>query len=269
MRLIAYPLRPKVMLRGLLAEPEGVSQKHLVVCVHGFERFTTAEKKFTVLSETLVKQGHTVLRIDAEGCGISDGTFETMTVAKQAQDLMNVINQLSTEEWSYSFVGHSLGACVIAECLSQISDLQRLRSLILFGPALDQAALRRYWFVISDMKQKDPACVVTWENHRAYLDEAAYQQDAALPIHQLKTHRLGPAYFQEVKDRDYTSLLQRVPQERILIVHGDQDPAVPISSVHLASQRLVISGGDHDLERPDWVEAWLPVVTRFVDQAVM
>lgn len=264
MRLIEYPLRPGVMLRGLLAEPSSSARRHLVVCVHGFERCATTEKKFTAISEALVERGHAVLRLDAEGCGISDGSFETMTVGQQAEQMGKVIDSLVSTDVLCSFIGHSLGACVVAEAL-QCLDPVRLGRVVLFGPALDQASLRRYWFVTAEMKKQDASALVTWEQYRTHLDEHAYQQDCALPIRLVKTHRLGDAYFQEVKDRDYSPLFKTIPAEQFLVVHGEQDTAVPLASVSVSSKRLIVPGGDHDLERPDWVESWLPTVVDFFE----
>ena len=78
-----------------------------------------------------------------------------------------------------------------------------------------------------------------------------------------KEHWLGNSYFLENLDQDYNNDLKKISQ-RIFVVHGDRDDKVPIKSNSI-KPNIVVSGGDHDLQRPDMIEQWLPQVIKFLN----
>lgn len=51
------------ILRGILALPNKEIHK-TIICLHGFERCSSTEKKFKTLSDSLVEKKAAVLRLD-------------------------------------------------------------------------------------------------------------------------------------------------------------------------------------------------------------
>jgi hypothetical protein len=61
--LLEMPNNKNQNLRGIISTPDNQIQGG-VICLHGFERCSTTEKKFKALSDSLVKKKIAVLRLD-------------------------------------------------------------------------------------------------------------------------------------------------------------------------------------------------------------
>lgn len=245
-------------LRGILHNAKGDA---LVVFLHGFERTSITEVKFKQLSDKLAIRGVSTLAFDLRGHGLSDGSFKDFTIAKSVQDLRFAIAQYTAIFKDIHFVGHSLGAAIIAEYFN-VEHVSNVKAVFL-APALNQRDLLRYWFVTQQMKSKDPSLKVTWDNYGDYLDEQSFVEDCQRTNKNTKAHTIGSAYFLENMERDYNDI--DLSANQILSIHGDLDIQVPLQSVsrHFTHQR-VIKKGNHDLERPDLIVQWLDLAVDFL-----
>lgn len=238
--------------------------KKSVLMLHGFERNSTAEKKFKRLADKLVENNVASLRFDFTGCGISDGEFKHLTVEKMTDDLGRAIAEFKkqTGQTEVSIIGHSLGCCVIATYLQ--SNPNVFDKIILLAPALNQKDLMRYYFVKSLMKKQNPNLEITWENFREYLNEEEFLKDSTNTDRNTKTNFFSNDYLLENLDKDYTDLLKPY-DSKILHIHETGDQAVPLQSIAFEfKNKILIDGKDHDLERPGIFEMWSDKVVNFL-----
>jgi esterase/lipase len=250
-------------LRGIISLPDAEIQKG-IICLHGFERCSTTEKKFKALSDSLVENMMAVLRLDFTGCGLSDGDFKYTTIENQANDFVIALRKLKEEigQEKISVVAHSLGACVLATKIDEIKE--EIEKIILIAPALNQKDLMRYWFVTSQMKKSNPEIEINWQNYKQYLDESAFQKDCERTDKMTKANYIEARYFQEAKDFDFSNKFDFM-KDRILHIHGSKDVAVPIESLNTTfDNQIIIKNGDHDLEKPNQLEQWEKEVVDFL-----
>lgn len=242
-------------LRGIISMPDDQIQKG-VICLHGFERCSSTEKKFKALSDSLVEKMMAVLRLDFSGCGLSDGDFRFTKIEKQADDFVIALRNLKSEigQERINVVAHSLGACILATKIDEVKD--EIEKIILIAPALNQKDLMRYWFVTSQMKKSNPEIEITWQNYKQYLDESAFQKDCERTDKMTKANYIEPKYFLEAKDFDFSNKFDSL-KDKILHIHGSKDIAVPIESLNITfDNQIIIENGDHDLEKPNQLEQW-------------
>lgn len=251
------------ILRGILAVPDGVV-KEAAVFLQGFERNTTVEKKFRCLADALAARGVASLRYDAAGCGLSDGDFFKTTLRGRADELMAAVGFIRKEIGvdKISFVGHSLGICALALKLKDVAAV--IEKMVFIAPALNQRGLLRYYYVREIMKEKEPAVAVGWRGYGKYLREEKFLKDYARTSRTMRENYIGPSYFMEAKNLDLSNYFDKI-KEKILHVHGEFDRSVPLESLNTVyPNRIIIPGGDHDLERPDFFEKWFPRAVDFL-----
>lgn len=244
------------LLRGILVD---ANSKKGVICLHGFERNASAEPKFKFLSDSLAKKGISSFRFDYAGTGISDGNFSDMTVEKMVGDLESAIKTFKDETkiTEIGLVAHSLSACVVGEYLKKRNDLPY--KVVLLAPALNQKELLRYYFSTNSNKDKE----ITWQNYRESLDEEKFLEDSKKNNKIAKAHYISNKYFLENLDRDYSEYFK--DYSSVLLVHGDEDSKVPLESLNIDfPNKVIVKGGDHDLEKPDMIKQWLDKTTNFL-----
>lgn len=250
-------------LRGILTTTDGKC-KHGVLCLSGFERCSSTEKKFKTLADNLTKKDVATLRLDFSGTGLSDGDFKDISIDKFSAELMRAITFFHKEigVTRISFVAHSLGGYILAKQLESIRNL--CSKIILLAPALNQKDLLRYWFVTGKYKKIDPLLKITWNNYQDYFDEAEFLNDCRRTDRMTKTNYVKPDYFMQNKEADFSGYFTG-NEKNIFYVHGDKDSIVPIESLNVNFvKKLMVIGGDHDLERPDMIEQWLEEVVKFI-----
>ena len=82
----------------------------------------------------------------------------------------------------------------------------------------------------------------------------------------MKENYIRPDYYLEAKDLDFSHSFDSL-KEKILHVHGECDLKVPLESLSVEfPNRIIVSGGDHDLERPDFWEQWFPKAIDFLTE---
>lgn len=247
-------------LRGIKHAPSKKAE-HVVIFIHGFERNSTAEKKFKSLADLLEQRNTASFRFDAAGCGISDGEFQNVTVRSRVDDFRQALAKISSYP-RVSIVAHSLGACILDSYLSEHQPIE-FQSVVLLAPALNQKELLRYWFVQSEAQKKDPQAKINWSNYREKLNEQSFQEDCKRSDKMTKMNFLGSEYFLENKEAVYGKELQKL--ENALHVHGDEDNKVPMESNPLNFPNMLqVKKGDHDLERPDMLKQWLDATVDFL-----
>jgi pimeloyl-ACP methyl ester carboxylesterase len=261
--LIEFINQEKQKLRGILSSPDDQIQK-LVICLHGFERCASTEKKFTLLSDRLAQNGSAVLRLDFLGCGLSDGDFRLTTIDRQAEDLVFIFKEITKQlqQDKISVFAHSLGACVLARTIDELQS--KIDKVVLIAPALNQKDLMRYWFVSSENKKTGSKTEITWENYRQYLDETSFQEDCKKTNKMVKSDYIDSKYFLENKDLDFSSKFDGI-KNKVLHIHGSKDTAVPIQSLNVIfDHQIIIPEGDHDLEKPNYRDKWLVPTIEFL-----
>lgn len=254
-QLLEIPKDENQNLRGIISMPDDQIQKG-IICLHGFERCSSTEKKFKALSDNLVEKKMAVLRLDFSGCGLSDGDFKYTTIEKQADDFVLALRKLKEEigQSKISIVAHSLGACILATKIDEIKD--EIEKIILIAPALNQKDLVRYWFVTSQIKKSNPEIEINWQNYKQYLDESAFQKDCERTDKMTKANYIDSKYFLEAKKNNFSNKFDFM-KDRILHIHGSKDVAVPIESLNTTfDNQIIIENGDHDLEKPNQLEQW-------------
>lgn len=159
-------------------------------------------------------------------------------------------------------IAHSLGACVLATKIEEIKD--SIEKIILIAPALNQKDLMKYWFVSSQMKKTNPEIEITWENYKQYLDESAFKKDCERTDKITKTSFVDAKYFLESKNYDFSSSFDFL-KNKVLHIHGSKDTSVPIKSLHTTfDNTIIIENGDHDVEKPNFLEQWKNKVVDFI-----
>ncbi len=259
-KLIEFKNKNGDILRGVLVIGEKI--KKTVLMCGGFERSATTEKKFKSLADELAKQNIASLRFDYAGCGLSDGDFAKITIQRMANDFRNAVKilQEKTNCKNISIIAHSLSACVVVHSVKE----SLFAKIILIAPALNQKDLLRYWFVASAIKKEKPNIKITWQNFKDYLDEERFQADCDRTDKITKANYISADYFLENKDKDYSDLL--INNNNILHIHGDKDDKAPLESLNVEfKNKIIIQGGDHDLERPDMMEQWLKSIVDFIN----
>jgi pimeloyl-ACP methyl ester carboxylesterase len=261
-KLIEFKNQNGEILRGIFAVPKNVSGE--AVFLQGFERNATAEKKFKTFANTLAGYGVASLRYDASGCGLSDGDFAKTTLAKRSGELLKALEVMQKEfgRAPINFIAHSVGMCPLAMVFDEIKPI--VGKMVFIAPALNQKDLMRYYFVCDTMKKKNPGIEINWSNYKQYFDEALFLEDCQRPGRMARENYINAEYFLETKDFDFTHSFDAV-KDRILHVHGECDRSVPLESLGVEfPNRIIVPGGDHDLERPDFWEQWFPRAVDFL-----
>lgn len=267
LRLVEFNNHLGEKLRGVLSPSDS---DQAVVFIHGLDRLSE-ESKFANFEKRL--RGNLVcLRFDHSGCGISDGSFEDVTIAKLTQELGRAVGKLRQEQSQIdklNLVAHSLGACPALNIALKQPAL--INKIILLSPALNQRQLLRYWFARLERNEESLAeeslAEINWPNYQQYFDEDQFQEFIADNQKVMKTYYFSNRYHKENQDQDYQDLLTQIDQEKVMIVHGTDDEAVPIESNHRLPKKIQlisVKDGDHHLEKPHMVEQYLKEAIAFV-----
>lgn len=293
-RLVEFQNQENEILRGIITLPEksassgaiflhgfgggksGASRRVSVdapgalpqdaVFLQGFERNATVEKKFKMTASTLAGRGVASLRYDASGCGLSDGDFSKTTLAKRSGELLKAIEVVKEKcgAGKINFIAHSMGMCPLALVVDKIAPM--IGKMVFIAPALNQKELMRYYFVRDSMKRKYPEIIVNWKNFRQYLNEEEFLNDCRRQGRMARENYIDAGYFMETANLDFTHSFDSL-KDKILHVHGDYDHSVPLESLEVVfPNRIIIPGGDHDLERPDFWEQWFFKAVDFLTQ---
>lgn len=262
-KLIEFENPDKELLRGLINE---ANSDNAIIFVHGFER-TTIESKFKNIIDVLDGKIN-LLRLDFSGCGLSDGSFKDITVAKMVRDLDTFINNIKSiypNIKTFNFVSHSLGACVVAEYIT--SKEVNFNKLVFLAPAFNQRVLHRLWFTQSKIAKESKNTTITLANYLEYFDEREFLLKIETELIPSKEHYISNLYFTENKDADYQDRLYKIPSDHMLIIHSLLDDKVPYYSndkIPDGVKKVQLQQGNHDLEYMPVVETYITEVINFL-----
>ncbi len=202
---IVFRNKRKKQLMGILHIPKGKGKFPLVVMCHGFGG-TKTQLKFVRLARFLEKNKIASFRFDFEGCGDSEGKFETITVKRQISDfsaaIEKILRQKIIDKSKIAFVGHSLGAVVIVSFLTQTKF--SAKTSVFWAPALNQKELLTIWSTKEQLREWKKKGYIT------ILDD-----------------KIGSQYLKENEDKDYSLVLFQI-KAPILTISGKKDETTPV-----------------------------------------
>jgi pimeloyl-ACP methyl ester carboxylesterase len=237
-----------------------------IIFLHGFER-TSVEYKFKNIVDALYGKVN-LFRFDFSGCGMSDGEFGTITAEKYVGEIELAIQKVKQENPNITgifLVAHSFAVVPALLFVSKNSGV--VEKLVMFGPALNQKVLQRYWFAQKqNVGSKKKITVQNYAKHMTEKDLEKYVRIASRPS---KAHVISKAYYMENKDKNYQELFSTcgISPKNMLILHGDKDEAVPIESNDMLPKGLKVvkvKGGDHDLQSIAMVKQYLKKAVTFL-----
>lgn len=205
--------KERVMIDGDHGKLQAVIQKPelrqgercpMVVCCHGFGG-SKDEIQFTLIADSLQKQGIASIRFDFNGHGESEGDFKDMTVPNKINDAKKVIEYVRGLSYvsKVALVGHSQGGVVASMTAGELAE--NISAVVLLAPAavLRDDAIRGSIMGKTFNPLDPPAYVEMWGGNKL---GANYIKTAfSLPIYETAAKYQGPA----------------------LIIHGNADRVVP------------------------------------------
>lgn len=239
-------------LRGMLHIPDGTVGKVPIVCIfHGF----TGNKMephfiFVKLSRMLEAKGIASVRFDFGGSGESDGDFIDMTLSKElgeAKDILDYAKSLNfVDKNRIGVLGLSMGGAVASMLAGERKE--DVQSLCLWAPAGNMGEL-----VLRGRTEED----INSMRNLGYCDIGGLL--------------LGKDFLDDVISLDIFSK-SAAYDKNVLLLHGDKDQAVPISTseryLEIYETRAVlhvIAGGDHTFNRRSWEEEVLDYTIGFFE----
>lgn len=197
-----------IKLNAYLDMPKNNSEKcPLCIIIHGFTGHSE-ERHIVAVQETLNEIGVATLRADMYGHGKSDGKFEDHTLFKWLTNILAVVDyakELSFVTDIY-MAGHSQGG--LSVMLAAAMERDTIKALIPLSPAamIPEIARTGELLGINFDPENIPDELEAWDGRK------------------LKGNYVRVA--QTIKVEDYIDKYQKP----VLIVHGDQDEAVPYDS---------------------------------------
>lgn len=175
------------------------------------------------VAEELSQRGLPTLRFSFAGNGKSEGRFEDCTITTEAEDLVDLLDQLVAPERQIIYIGHSMGAAVGTLVAAQ--DPKRIKILISLAGMVHTKA-----FFEREFGDQKPGEGFMWDEPTCPLSQTAW--DDALQI------------------GDTLSAAERVSQPWLLI-HGTDDDVVPIEDSRQALRANLQSAPRKLIEIPD------------------
>lgn len=241
-----YILDDGIRLNAALEMPENASgPMPLALIIHGFTGHME-EPHITAVAESLRQSEIATLRVDMYGHGKSEGTFRSHTLYKWLTNALTVIDYARGLDFvtDLYLIGHSQGG---------------LTAMLAAGMKHDQ---------IRALVALSPACMIPQAAREGTLLGQSFDPD-----HIPDTL---PSWNNDILDGNYVRVAQTIHVEEaidrydgpVLVVHGDQDTAVPVRFGREAAQRYkhatlkIIPGDTHCYDRhlsmvTDSVTSWL------------
>jgi uncharacterized protein len=239
-------------LRGMLHTPDGATGKVPIVCIfHGF----TGNKMephfiFVKLSRMFEARGIASVRFDFAGSGESDGDFVDMTISKEleeAKDILDFVKSLDfVDKSKIGIVGLSMGGAVASMLAGDRKE--DVQSLCLWAPAGNMGELITRGKSETDLNE---------------MRKVGYWDLGGL--------LLGTEFVDDVLKLDIFKKASSY-DKNVLLLHGDKDQAVPIST----SERYleiyethavlhIVEGGDHTFNTKAWEDEVLDYTIGFFE----
>ena len=221
---------------GMLHLPEGKGPFPAVAIYHGFTGTKVEPHRiFVKMARALADQGIAAARFDFRGSGDSEGDFADMTVSGEIADGIRVLDFLQEQQLvdrnRLGVLGLSMGGAVAA---SVAGKDERVKSLVLW------AAVAQF-----DIFEKD---------------EELLRQGQELGYADVGGNVLNYSFYEDFRTHNPLRWVSRF-QGPALIIHGDEDPTVPVTHAKLyyeaipgEKKKFIVSGADHTFNRRDWEE---------------
>ena len=237
-----------IRLNAKLDMPEGHGKKcPLVIVIHGFTGHME-ERHIIAVAKTLNSIGFATLRVDMYGHGNSEGKFENHTLYKWLTNAMTVIDYARRLDFvtDLYLCGHSQGGMTVMMAGAMKHDV--IKGLIPLSPA----------WMIPEYARK--GTLLGRDFDPDHIPEMIHGFGE-------KSQSLGGNYLRVAQTIHVEDAIDRFDGP-VLIVHGDEDEAVPVEYGIKAAERykdckLVIIPGDthcydHHLDQVlDVVKEWM------------
>ena len=216
-----------IRLNAKLDMPDKHGEKcPLVIVIHGFTGHME-ERHITAVSRTLNETGFATLRVDMYGHGNSEGQFENHTLFKWLTNALTVIDYARNLDFvtDLYLCGHSQGGMTVMLAGAMKHDV--IKGLIPLSPA---------WMIPEGARNG----TLLGENFDPdHIPEALHAWDG---------RSLNGNYVRVAQTIHVEEAIDRYDGP-VLIVHGDQDEAVPVEYAVKAAERyknceLVLIPGD-------------------------
>ena len=244
-----YIMDDGIRLNAKVDLPENHPDKcPMVIVIHGFTGHME-ERHIVAVSKTLNELGYATLRVDMYGHGNSDGTFENHTLFKWMTNALTVIDYARGLDFvtDLYLCGHSQGGMMVMLAGAMKHDV--IKGIIPLSPAWMIPEGARKGNLLGQDFDPDhvPESLVNWDGRH------------------LKGNYVRVAQTIRVEDAidRYTG--------PVLIVHGDQDEAVPVeygikaAELYKDCKLVLIPGDTHCYDRHldqvlDAIREWVPRV---------
>jgi pimeloyl-ACP methyl ester carboxylesterase len=237
----------------MLHIPEETAEKFPIVCIfHGF----TGNKMephfiFVKLSRMLEARGIASVRFDFGGSGESDGYFIDMTISHELEEAVDILNYVRSLKFvdkdKIGVLGLSLGGAVASMLAGICRD--DVNSLCLWAPAGNMGELVTRGRSDDDVNK---------------LRSSGYWDVGGL--------LLGSGFIEDVMNLDIYAKAEGF-DKNVLILHGDKDQSVPVSTseryleIYETHGALhIIEGSDHTFNKKEWEEEVLDYTMGFFEE---
>jgi len=240
---------------GMLHLPSQFSGGKLptVVICHGFVSNKVGQHRiFVKTARALCQRGYAVARFDYCGCGESSGGHQDVTLARQVEETVKVLDFLAAypdlDSDNYILLGHSFGGCVAAIVAGRD---RRVGKLVLWSPVAN------------------PLMEIV-----EIVGQGLYQKSLAGEQVDYQGFELGREFFLSLSQ---ISPLQEVKDYfgDVFIVHGTADVETPVENARAYEHTLgnrplgtqtvyLVDGADHTYSSPCWEHAAIRATSKWL-----
>jgi uncharacterized protein len=254
--LSKYKMKKKIVfesckgnkLVGILSKPPNNKKTPVIILCHGFSS-SKESKTYVRLERELNKRGLASFRFDFYGHGESGGKFEDITVSESVDDILSAISLLKTQGYAkIGLVGSSFGGISSIMVASRTDDLF---VLVLRAPVSD--------FEEVELLRRGKDGLKDWKK-RGYAEY--FSKDRG-------TLKLNYSFFEDLKDNNGYKAAKNI-KVPTLIVHGDNDEAVPVKQSKKTSTLIknckleIIEGADHRFSDPKHFETVIGLIVSWI-----
>jgi len=226
---------------GMLHLPEKTPAPAVIFC-HGFTgNRIEAHRLFVHAAREFCKKGFTSLRFDFRGCGESEGSYHSITISDEVEDLKNALNFLYGRDEvlkdGIGVIGLSLGGVI--SILTSVED-QRIKAVCT-------------WSSPADLKELESNIKNIFGEIK--LNKLILKSHIDLP----SGDRIGRKFLLDALKHDVLKNVAKISPRPIFIVHGTNDQLVPLSHAEKLfnasrepREKYFVEGADHTFNRWDW-----------------